>query len=435
MSAPIAGSRHSSASDTKKARSPRASRRTGSDDKNVRLTMLKLARDRNVDNRGATASGVGSATRGDRRWRTVTDVLRKHFHKPDIQAVRAVFASIAAHYLPGVPVWAMLVAPPGSNKTSTLQPLEDLPGIYLIDKLTPNTFLSGQIPEGEVDRPPSLLHRIGESGILIFPDFSTVLAMKRDDRASVLADMRRIYDGQLRKEVGTSGEPLEWRGRLTLTVAATPDVDRHYAIFQTLGERFVMVRWHRSGGATGGEQAALVAMNQDVDLVRRELKEAVHALFADLPVDDVQIAQRFRKQIAAIAEFAVRARTHVARDSSFNKNLLYVPEAEAPTRLAQQLCQLARGSARLSRRTAVTNADLRLVRRVGCDCIPALRWQILKAAARGHRPPNNIPKSTLSYAREDLRLLELFDGAHNLSPLASGLLKRAGLGSPHVPLP
>ena len=389
-----------------------------------------------ADNRAGTGFRIQRALQRDQHWRVVKDVLVKHFHKPDVQAVRAVLAAVAAHDLSGAPVWPMIVAPPGSAKTTTLQPLEALPRIHLIDKLTPNTFLSGQIADGPTQRKPSLLHRIGDSGVVIFPDFSTVLAMNRDDRGSVLADMRRIYDGQLRKEVGTSGEPLIWRGRITLAVAATPDVDRHYAIFQTLGERFVMVRWHRPGGEATAEQAALVAMVQDLDQVRRELREAVHELFADLPAGDVEVTvgPRFRRQLAAIAEFVVRARTHVGRDAN-SKNLLYLPEAEAPTRLAQQLCQLAKGSARLSRRAVVTHADIRLVRRVALDCIPALRWRILKASLRGQGPVNDIPKSTLSYVREDLRLLKLFDDAHDLSRLARGLLQRATLGSPNVPLP
>src|SRR5438876_10101616 len=100
-------------------------------------------------------------------------------------------------------------------------------------------------------------------------------------------------------------------------------------------------------------------MHQDVERVRRLLRSRVRALFAHLLNGDVRVSSNFRKQIAAIAEFVVRARTHVARDSSQNKNLIYVPEAEAPTRLSQQLCQLAQGSARLSRGSEVTPRDMK----------------------------------------------------------------------------
>src|SRR6185437_15022595 len=117
---------------------------------------------------------------------------------------------------PGPSVWPMLVAPPGSMKTELIDALDGLPSVHLIDRVTPNTFLSGQIKDGK--RPAtttssSLLHRIGPSGIVLYPDFSTILSMNRAHRGSVLADMRRIYDGHLRKEYGTDENQSahEWR--------------------------------------------------------------------------------------------------------------------------------------------------------------------------------------------------------------------------------
>jgi hypothetical protein len=360
----------------------------------------------------------------------MTATLEDLFHKPDLQAVRAAYSAIAAHNLTkGQPVWPMLVAPPGSAKTTILQPLEQFDYVHSVDKLTPNTFLSGQIGQKAGGRRPSLLHRIGDSGIITFPDFSTVLAMKQDDRAAVLADLRRIFDGHLCKEVGTSGEPLEWTGRITCAVAVTPDIDRHYSIFQSLGERFVMIRWHRPGGDNDGEQAALSAMKQDPEEVREYLNFAVNELFEDLPTGDVIVPLPIQKQIAALAEFVVRARTHVARDQ--RKKLIYMPEAEAPTRLAQQLNQLAKGSARLRRSPDVEKEDVVLVRRVGFDCIPSLRARFIRHCIESNESPEDFRKATLSYVREDLQLLDLLDTSFRLSARALGTLTRAGLNLVH----
>ena len=361
------------------------------------------------------------------RLNGVEEVLRTHFYRPDVQGVRAVYAAVAAHRLSGQPVWPMLVAPPGSLKTETLDALQGLPKVHFIDSVTPNTFISGQIQEGKKrGLPPSLLDRLGKSAILVYADFGTVLGMNRERRGSVLADMRRIYDGRLRKEFGTSEPVPEWQGRITFAVAATPDVDRYHSIFQTLGERFVMIRSHRPGGV----DAALQAMNQDVRRVKEELRQAVHDLFAGIPGDvtDVDVARDFQLQIAALAEVAVRARTHVARDRS--KDIIYNPEPEAPTRLAQQLCQLAKGSALLIGRRAVEAEDLALVRRVAFDCIPATRREILEdciGTERGGQSGKlSAPEATLSYAREDLRSVGLLT-VTTLSELARELLAQAGV--------
>ena len=162
-------------------------------------------------------------------WNTVVEVMQRRFHDADVQGARAVYAAVAAHRLQGQPVWPMAVAPPGSLKTEILDALRDLPHVHFVDSVTPNTFISGQILEGQQGgQAPGLLDRVGQSAILVIADFSTVLSMPRERRASILADMRRIFDGDLRKEYGTTEGSREWSGRITFLVAATPDVDLHY---------------------------------------------------------------------------------------------------------------------------------------------------------------------------------------------------------------
>jgi len=92
--------------------------------------------------------------------------------------------------------------------------------------------------------------------------------VKSEDRAMVLADMRSIFDGFLRKEFGTTESSREWRGRITFLVAVTSEIDRFYSVIQSLGDRFLMVRWHRADGV----EAALTAMNQDMQRAQSELK-------------------------------------------------------------------------------------------------------------------------------------------------------------------
>src|SRR5262249_47312454 len=163
-------------------------------------------------------------------------------------------------------------------------------------------------------------------------DFSTVLSMNRDHRGSVLADMRRIYDGHLSKEFGTADRLHErsWDGRITFAAAATPDIDKYYSVFQTLGERFVMIRWGRPGGV----EAALMAMNQHRREFRTALRQSVGALFGNIPAWEPELEPDVQIRIAALAEFSVRARTHVPR-AGYAKDIVYIPEPEAATRLSQ----------------------------------------------------------------------------------------------------
>ena len=145
--------------------------------------------------------------------------------------------------------------------------------------------------------------------LILFSDFSTILGMAYDRRAGVLADMRRIYDGSLRKEFGTAAnrQARAWEGRITFLVAATPDVDGAYSIFQSLGERFVMIRCHRADGT----EAALAAMRQDMAEARRDLKNAVQYLLSGLPRIEPYLPDDIAEKIAALSELVVNARTRI----------------------------------------------------------------------------------------------------------------------------
>lgn len=352
-------------------------------------------------------------------WDEVLNALYTHYHEPDVLAARVLYSAVAAHDLKGQPVWPMAVAPPSTMKTELIQALDGLPRIYSLDGVTSKTFISGQIrEEGAVAQAPSsLLHRIGSSGIILCAEFSTILAIKPDDRKAILADLRRIYDGRLKKEFGTSDVVPAWQGRITLIAGVTPDIDKHYSAIQSLGDRFVMVRWHRVG-----LEAAMRAMMQDLEKAKAELRTAVHGLFASLTATDPAVPEPFMARLAALAEYAVRGRSHVTRTTDGDKAIIGDPEAESAPRLAQQLCQLAKGSARLSGRETANSEDFEVAKRAAFDCIPARRRAMLDSAIEGGKI-TTTNSSTKKYDRQDLEAMGLVEGDH-LSDLALKLLER-----------
>ncbi len=345
-------------------------------------------------------------TAQERHWQQLVAIVFEHFHDPDIQALRAIYAAVAAHGLAGASVWLMLIGPPGSMKTEVVTALEGIDGIHLIDELTPNTFISGQIQEGNERESSSLLHRIGQTGILIFPDFSTLIGARSEMRNTVLAQLRRIYDGSLRREFGHTSAMADrrWEGRVTAIAAVTSEIDRHYAASQPLGERFLQVRNSRPGG----RDAAMRAMRQH-PRGKSDLKKAVHELLQHLPSTDPALPTGTEEQLASLAEYVARARSHVARDG-YNKQVQYLPEPEAATRIAQQLAQLAKGSALIAGRSEVCVEDYALAKRAGLDSIPPIRRKILDALLLGQGIEHfGIPRQTADYAMQDLQLLGLLE--------------------------
>ena len=86
----------------------------------------------------------------------------------------------------------------------------------------------------------------------------------------------------------------------------------------------------------------------------------------------------------------------------------HTPQPEASPRLAQQLAQLAKGSALLDNREEVNELDLALVERVALDSMPAIRCTILDHVVRHEHIERaelakllGLSKSQVSYKLEE----------------------------------
>ena len=123
-----------------------------------------------------------------------------------------------------------------------------------------------------------------------------------------------------------------------------------------------------------------------------------------------------------------RGRTHIRRER--DDSILYVPQAEGAARLSQQLCQLAKGSARLDGRALVDPYDLRIVHRVAMDTLPPQRAAVLKALAVGKSTDSVcLPRTTRSRAVDDLKHVELLTEKGRLRDDARRLFTQAELAA------
>ena len=183
----------------------------------------------------------------------------------------------------------------------------------------------------------------------------------------------------------------------------------------------------------GGVETALAAMNQNQQTAQTALRDAVHDLFEQLPNFEPEVPTDLQLRIAASAELTAQARAHVERDRFKKKEIVYVSEPEAPTRLAQQLSQLAKGSALLEGRKAVAREDCQLAVRVALDCIPVNRRKVLddliirRRTKKARLLPLEMPGSTQLYTEGDLKALGVLLDGGGLAPLIVDLLQKACL--------
>jgi hypothetical protein len=256
-------------------------------------------------------------------------------------------------------------------------------------------------------------------------DFTTVLSMRRETRAVILSQLREIHDGEFRRSFGT-GETKIWRGRVCIVAAVTPVLDRHYSIFSVLGERFLQVRSHRPDSQEAGEWA--IRQQGKEQEIQRLARQAIGDLFRSAPKEPPVLSDEMRRRIAAVAEIAAIARTQVFRSSYGKREIEYVPEAEANTRISKGLAAIVKGISALAGRAQVTEPELQDGFRVALDCLPEYRRKLLGAVLAGQSVESVVmPRTVRDRELEDLRELGILTEVSTFTDKIAGLAEIAKL--------
>ena len=373
-----------------------------------------LHRERERAIEAETAARAAEADAISRRLTALISIYKKWLYLPDVAPLLAVLGTVAANLVPGDPLWLLIVGPPGGGKTELLQPIAALPSAIATSTLTEASLLSGTPAQQKAeDATGGLLREIGKVGILLCKDFGSILNMHRETRATVLAALREIYDGAWTRRLGIDGgRTLHWQGKLGFIGACTSSIDNHHAVMAAMGERFILYRLPINNE---NELAwrALSHQGQEV-YMRRALAAAVGEFFSGLNLlEGGELKSAERARLIGLATLAARGRSAVERDGR-TREVELIHDAEAPSRLVLALAKLLHGI------TAVGgSADeaWRVVTKVALDCIPALRFKLIRTLGGARDPVETEtiarsvrhPTATTRRALEDLEAHGIVD--------------------------
>jgi hypothetical protein len=150
----------------------------------------------------------------------------------DTEALDVVLAAAAVERLTGDPLWLLLISGSGNAKTETVQALDGIGATITSTISSAGALLSATSrKERATDATGGLLRKIGDSGLLVIKDVTSILSANRDARAEVLAALREVYDGRWSRNVGTDGRrTLDWSGRIVCIGAVTTVWDRAHDV-------------------------------------------------------------------------------------------------------------------------------------------------------------------------------------------------------------
>jgi hypothetical protein len=313
-------------------------------------------------------------------------------------------------------VWLLLIGPPSDGKTEVIVSTTRLLDVHCAATLSEAALLSGVAKrDREQGATGGLLRQIGDSGIIVSKDFGSILNLRPDDRASVLAALREIYDGAWARPVGTGGgKVLRWEGKCGFIGGATPTIDRHHGVMGTMGERFALFRLP-PGKDQDEDAKALDALSnsEHEETMRAELARAVCGLFATELHEPRGRSEDEDRWLVGLARLTVRARSAVERDR-FTREIELPPTAEGPARLVKMLARLLSGLDAIG----LERDDARaLIAKIALDTLPALRRRILEHLRTCEESPTtsevaealNLPTKTTARGLEDLNAHRLID--------------------------
>lgn len=374
----------------------------------------------------------------------VTGAFQRRLHFPDPTVIYVVLGALAANYLPGDPVWLLLVGPPGRGKTEILNSLRNVPNLHEVATLTEGSLLSGTSEREHAEEAVGgLLLEIGEGqfGIILAKDFGSVLSMPRDARGQLLAALREIYDGSWTRRVGTDGgRRLHWHGKVGLIAGCTQAVDKHHSVIAAMGERFLIVRLpdRAEEELEIALARAAIAGSGDEQEMRAGLADVVgHFLESVRGREPRELSEHEGNYLITLARLVVRARSAVDRDGR-SREIEFVYGTEAPTRLVKQLERLLAG---LDVIGLPREEALRIIGALALDNIPPNRRTVLgylhaedSSSTQNVADALDLPTTTVKRALEDLTAHGLVgrSGESNalhwrLSPVGASLY-RAALG-------
>jgi hypothetical protein len=352
-------------------------------------------------------------------WSRIKDHLNIWYHKLDTKPITIALSQYVAHTkLNDVPVWSFILGSSSSGKSIPIKAVSYLPNTHKLDDTNKNSFLSGaKNSEGILEAFKELPNGT-KNGVILIPDFSTILNLYPEERSQIQAQLRRIYDGELKKDTGIG--TTSWKGKVTVIAACTPAIERYWGLGHDLGERFVYYRIP----ITDSEESMDSMSDRTIKQINHDAE--IEKNFKQLILQFVGLEDKFpnistnsidwkEEGLISLVTLVAKVRRSVSRDTySKNRDIIDIDPPESPARLMKALAQVTIGHTMLMREPIINSYNIAVAKELAFGSIPFKRGLILKALI-AHGTLNasvltqitHIPYTTIHRVIEDMEAMSI----------------------------
>ena len=304
------------------------------------------------------------------------------------------------------PLWLCIQGSPSSGKTEILNMLKERdPKCHYLYDITGKTLFSGAngAEGGYIPR------EVKNEGIIIFPDFTTVLSAPIYLQLNIMSQLRIIHDGDASRLTGIdTNRKRPWSGKVGVLIGVTDAIEGFKKKAASLGERFLYYRhFVPEFNAIDYRKPPIPEQFPEDEL--NELFELMNSINPSERSDEME------RKINCAASWIARGRAVVKRNSR-TKEIVQVFPPEEPYRLIEQLSTLL-NSLIIIHMNQVSDRVQKIFMDVVTGCVPRDRMEIvnclwqegntgLKREELTHLL-NSFNNSSLTHLLQDMRLLKL----------------------------
>ena len=310
----------------------------------------------------------------NRKWLYDADVYQLDF----ILCV----AITAASTEDGEKLWGIVVGGSSSAKSEDIKMVFGVADARLGD-LTAAGLLSW-MGTGKNIRTTGLLKHLPSPALVLIEDLAPLMADTADkrNRSKLVSMLRKVYDGEVQRDLGGMPGQAVWHGKVTMLAASTKVIDQQSALIDDAGPRWLLYRGQESSART-----RLAGTGQPIDGKKRAAQRGqAHELAAAVvrhgrdAFGHMALSEDAARSIGDIAVVTGTLRGSVPRDGYGKREIIGIAATEEPWRLEAQLQLLARAAMSFGH---TQDSAVALARRVALGTVPPDRMKVLEVLTDG----------------------------------------------------